>query len=452
MKYIAPIFLLLLSSVVKSEVNVQQLQTILESEVQGVAPGVAVGVVQNGITVFEGYVGYANLEHQVKVSPKTRFNIASNAKQYTALAALKLSQEGKLRLDDDLNVYLSEYFQENKPMVTINNLINHSSGIRDVYDLWTLQGKTWWQLFVGNTHALELLKQQKDLNFEPGTEYLYSNSNYLLLAAVVEKASGKAFSDYVGTMFASMGMNETTFLTNYMNVIPNKARPYGYWKRWIEYPSVTSIHGDGGLFTTLADQLVFEKILQSKKFPNASLFSLSTGLSPISGTTIKNYGFGVMFGKLFGNDIIYHDGNTGAYNASFLRIPEQKTAIVVMSNNGQVSTNNLARRVAKIIFGGDSLSEQNYPMGPVRTEPKPDIETIQGHYRSNDGMIIEIYERDGRLYRGISEREPVELVHQKDNLYVYQSDQKLRMSFSLNSKGKLYVDNIPPGPKSDCCR
>jgi len=231
------------------QLNAEQrntLNALYEEYVEEGSPGLAVGIVKNGETLYEGYFGYAELEHRIAINANTRFNIASNAKQYTALCILKLAQEGKLDLEKDFRNYLPELYPDIEDKITLNQLLSHTSGIRDVYDLWALQGKTWWQLFINNDDALALLKEQSSLNFPTGTEYLYSNSNYILLTAIIEKVTGTDFDLFATELFTAMGMGQTSFMTNYMEVVPNRARPYGNWSGWKEYPSVSELHGDGG--------------------------------------------------------------------------------------------------------------------------------------------------------------------------------------------------------------
>ncbi|MCH2082708.1 MAG: beta-lactamase family protein, partial [Saprospiraceae bacterium] len=236
-------------------------------------PGMAVGIVQDGKIVYEQYIGYAEFTHKIKVSQDTRFNIASNAKQFTALCILKLIDEGKIKLDDDIRTYFPNLYKGIEEKITISNLLTHTSGIRDYCDLMALTGRTWWREFIDNGDAIALLEGQSDLNFEPGTAYTYSNSNYILLAELVEKITNQEFNEYAVAMFESLAMPNSSFFTHYGAIIPNRARPYGNWGVWREEPTITEVHGDGALYTTLRDQLQWEKIIQendgkyfSKKF------------------------------------------------------------------------------------------------------------------------------------------------------------------------------------------
>lgn len=334
----------------QTEVNKESLKNLLKEYLEHDSPGIAAGIVHNGKVVFEEYLGYANLEHQVKIDTNTRFNIASNAKQFTALCIMKLKEDGKLKLEDDFRRYLPEFFPNIEDSIRIVDLLVHQSGIRDCYELWNLEGQTWWKRFLDNDDALKLLRKQSDLNFRPGTDYLYSNSNYILLAALVEEISGISFSDYSQSVFSSLGLSDTYFLSNYQEVIPFKARPYSKWGTWKEYPSLGEINGDGNLYSTLRDQLKWECLLQNSKSIEHFGTSITKSQQIISASKTDKYGYGVMFTEYGSQKCIYHDGSTGAYHSTFVRFPEFNTSIVIMTNNGGVPTNSIAGRIADSIL------------------------------------------------------------------------------------------------------
>ena len=124
---------------------VHVLDSIASKDVPKGAPGIATGIVLDGEIIFERYYGFSDLSDSIRIGPNSRFNIASNGKQYTAIAIMKLMEENKLSLDDDIRTFFPELFSNIKDPIQIRHLLNHSSGIRDVYDLWSLQGLTWWE-------------------------------------------------------------------------------------------------------------------------------------------------------------------------------------------------------------------------------------------------------------------------------------------------------------------
>ena len=389
------------------------------------SPGIAVGIIKDGQIIYEHYLGYANLEHKVKIDKNTRFNIASNAKQFTALCALQLAEEGKLNLEDDIRKYLPYLYEDIEDKITISNLIAHTSGVRDIYGLWALKGQTWWKLFLDNSDAIDLLKPQTTLNFKPGTDYLYSNSNYILLAEIIKTVSGEDFSDFTKMMFEKLEMPNTHFLDNYMTVIPNKARPYGNWNGWLEYPYITEIHGDGALFTSLPDQLKWEQIIQNNTGQYLSKKVINDSQAPI----ISNYGYGLMFDNYKGLNLTYHDGSTGAYHATFLRFPAKRLSIVIATNNGSVPTNYLAKQLTDIMLDLEDY-KMTYPATPEDIQNLDNIQDILGNYKNEEGRIIRIVKKEGSIFREIYERKPVKLLREQGGLLHFETDQDLKINFT----------------------
>ncbi len=431
-------------------VNSEEITGILYQHAADDTPGMAVGIVKDGKVVYEQYLGYANLEFEVKIDSRTRFNIASNAKQFTALCILKLAEEGKLSLEDDFRNYLPGLYVDIEDKITLSNLIAHTSGIRDIGHLWGLQGKSWWKLFVDNGDAIELLQAQKDLNFKPGSDYLYSNSNYVLLAEVVKVVTGQEFSEYAKAMFEDLGMTSTQFRSDYAAIIPNKARPYRYWGAWKEDPSITDIHGDGGLFTTLADQLKWEQLIQLNDGSHLSQRLINQSQSPLE----NSYGFGLMFDRYKGLDHRYHNGSTGAYNATFLRFPAHHMSIVIITNNQSVPTNYVAWQIALQLLEEkvEDEGEENrvYAANPDRIEEVESIRDLLGNYRNEEGTVIRITEKDGTLYREMYQQDPVALISEEGGLFEYGEErfQGLKMNFTNIGKADqeftLYRSSLQP--------
>ena len=137
--------------------QIKRLDSIATQDVPKGAPGIATGIVSNGKIIYEKVAGFANLTDSSLIAKDTRFNIASNGKQFTALSILILIDEKKISLTDDIRKYLPTIYPKLSSKITIENLLNHTSGIRDVYDLWSLQGLTWWEHSFSNKDVLEHL-------------------------------------------------------------------------------------------------------------------------------------------------------------------------------------------------------------------------------------------------------------------------------------------------------
>lgn len=324
----------------------KELDSLIEATVKRDHPGVGVGIVQDGSIIYERYRGLSNLQHQIPFSEKTRSNIASTAKQFTALMILDLSLKKKLGLNDDLRKYFPKLFKEVDAEIKIRHLINHTSGIPEYVNLLSKEGPVWWKrVGLDNNDVIVLLEKQKELEFEPGSSYAYSNSNYILLAEIIEQITQVSFTDYSKTFFESLGMKETSFVERYMGVIPNRANPYSDWGRgeWWETPTVTKTNGDGFLYTTLRDQLIYEQKLQSVQ--NDILLKMSQ--QPIVNSEIKTYGFGLKLQDRLNRKAIHHDGVTFGFHCQTIRFPKERLTIFIMSNNGNIRSDLMADKIAQ---------------------------------------------------------------------------------------------------------
>lgn len=415
---------------IAQSINVAKIDQLLESKIKAGAPGLALGVVQNGSIVYEHYLGLANLQHQIAVDAQTRFNLASVAKQFTALCVLKLVLENKLSLEADIRQYLPQMYPQLKTAIPLKTLLNHSSGIRDFYDLLSISGKPWWrQEGLDNEDALALLMKQKDLNFPPDTDHLYSNSNYTLLAEIVAKVSGMPFPKFAKQLFTNLGMPNTQFCTNYMQVIPFQALPYNDWGdgSWQQYPMITNLYADGFLYTTLKDQLVFEQAIQKAAAQANSLLSISQ--KPIPNSRIQTYGYGLEIGSINGYPAVHHSGSTGSYNAQTLRFPNEKLSIIVLSNNGNLWSGGIAREVATQILGRKK-EELTFAIRPAQVQAASTPIDLVGQYRSTDNNVIRIQLKEGNLYWQMDNNNPRKLIQEKGNLYHWNVDEDWKVAFN----------------------
>jgi len=440
--------MLMLHLPVTGQIDYTKINSIVDDQIKGYQPGLAVGIVKDGVVIYEHYAGYSNLEHEIAVDSDTRFNIASNAKQFTAFMILYLEELGKIDISDDFRKYLPGYFPEIESPITIGNLLNHSSGIRDFYDLLSLQGDPWWRKEgLDNKDALKILKNQQELNFYPGSEHMYSNSNYILLTEVVNKVIDQSFPDAMTTLFDSLGMPNTRFQTNYMAVISNKALPYSDWGDgvWQQYPMITNLYGDGFLFTTLSDQLNWEKAVQNLKTDNLPNEILMRSQKPIENSSIEEYGFGLELGEFNGKEALFHAGGTGSYGAYLIRIPSESVSVVVMTNNGSVWSEGVAKEILNEVVSFNN--EQDYPVMPRVIGAKPELKSLPGDYLLEDETLIKLYLNEGKLFRSIYNTEPVEIVHEEGNVFRYATIENLKMVFVKNDKDtydfSLYLPDTP---------
>lgn len=434
-------FLALLFSValVAQKEAFKKIDSIVHTKVQDDDPGIAVGIVKDGNIIYEKYRGLSNLQHQVSFDEKTRSNIASTAKQFTALMILKLSLEAKLSLEDDVRKYLPNLYKKVADKIKIRHLLNHTSGIRDYVELLDLDGLVWWQRFgLDNDDVMEILGNQKDLGFAPGSVYSYSNSNYIVLTRVIENITGKSFNEYSKSFFENLGMKETSFVERYMRVIPNRANPYSDWGKgeWWEVPTVTKTNGEGFLFTTLRDQLLFEQAVQNARHNNNVLLIKSQ--EPIPNSEIKKYGFGLELEDRLGRTSVHHSGETYGFHSQTYRFPEEKLTIFIMSNNGNISSNLIAQQIGKLLLDPKTKKKDQYDDRFYADNSKD--ATIVGQYDDPDkDMIVRIVEKDGKVFWKEGDYWNLELLSKGKNTYVFKTNPKIFVKFYGNEMIEYYA-------------
>jgi len=422
-----------------SENQLKKLDSIATQDVPKNAPGIATAIIKEGNLIYEKYAGIADFNDSLKIDKNTRFNIASNGKQFTALAILTLEDENKIKLSDDIRQYLPELYPKIKAKITIGNLLNHTSGIRDVYDLWSLKGITWWEQSFDNNDVLELVKKQAELNFEPSTKYLYSNTNYILLATIVEKISGKPFKEYTDGIFQKLNMTNTSFEADYSQIDGKIARAYFNFDTWTTYDWIWNVVGDGNIFSTLTDQIQWEKTIQG--YGNSEInHNIIQKSQELNNQDINdNYGFGLEFGDYKNLSYKFHEGATGAWKATVIRFPKDSISMLTLTNTGKSIPSMQTRQMADVVF--DLKNNKEYLVTkPAKIGIYVSEDEIIGTYITPNNFTFEFLKKDdNKLYLKRIGRNDVELIREADNVFNQKFDKDFKQEFIQNDSGEMEV-------------
>lgn len=452
MKYIFSFLLLFTYSIANSQTplsaqKIRLLDSIATQDVPPNAPGIATAIIKDGKVIYEKYAGFADLADSSLITGKTRFNIASNGKQFTALAILDLAENEKLDLSDDVRKYLPTIFSKIKEPITVRSLLNHTSGIRDCYDLWNLQGYTWWEKSFSNKDVLALIEKQEALNFKPESDYLYSNTNYILLALVVEKISGNSFVAYTNALFKKLHMPNTSFESDHTKIRGKIARAYFNFGTWTTYNWIWDVCGDGNIFSTLDDQVEWEKIIQEKGTNDFNSKIILTSQQPIAQSNFKNYGYGLEFGKYKALDYVFHEGATGAWKATVIRFPSKNTTFITLTNTGKSIPYNQTRQMADVVFElkPDEAYLVTKPPGVGKYVSEA---AIVGTYLTESDFVFQFEQKDSVLFLKRIGRNDVELEREADNIFHQKYDPAFKQEFTTNAEGALqvtayYTDHAP---------
>src|SRR5687767_3664181 len=274
------------------------------------SPGCALGVARNGQVVFENGYGMANLETETPITPASIFHVASVSKQFTGMAIALLARDGKLSLDDDVRKYITE-LPNYGHRITIRHLLNHTSGLRDQWDLLFMARGRFEENRITEADVLEIVARQKALNFVPGTEYLYSNTGYTLSAIIVKRVSGKSLREFADErIFKPLGMSDTHFHDDYTMVVKRRAagyarRPAGGWR--VSLPNYDT-YGATSLFTTVGDLLRWDANFTTPVVGDEGMWREMPVSAVLAGGDTTGYGFGILTEQYRGTRLVGHGG------------------------------------------------------------------------------------------------------------------------------------------------
>lgn len=363
-------------------------------------PGGAVSVVHRGEVVFSGGWGLADLETGIANSPATVFNTGSVSKQFTAFLVLLLEADGHLSLDDDVRDHLPE-LHDFGAAIRLRHLIHHTSGLRDTYpDLLTLGG---WRFTDTITHAdcLRLLFDQRELSFPPGGEYLYLNSNYVLLAEVAARAGGRPFAALCRErIFEPMGMPNTVIHDDIGIVIPNRAA--GHYQDdgggWHNLPLTDSVLGPTNVYSTADDLSRWAANFETAEVGGRDLWERMFSPGRLDDGSETGYACGLEIGTHLGRRIVEHGGQHGGYCAWVLHLPDDRLSVVVLYNSFLWGMRELPLRIADLFLGGGSEGPHLDPAAAGADVPIEDLEALAGRYVDPlRGTLREVEVRGGAL-------------------------------------------------------
>jgi CubicO group peptidase (beta-lactamase class C family) len=404
------------------------------------SPGVAIAVIKDGAVTYQRGYGSANLEYNIPITPATVFHVASVSKQFTAFAVTLLANQGKLSLDDDIRKHLPEVPDFGKK-ITIRQLIHHTSGLRDQ---WVLLAMAGWRLddVITKEHILKMVRHQKELNFDPGQENLYSNTGYSLLAVIVERASGKSFREYTeANIFKPLGMTSTHFHDDHEMIVKNRAYSYapvrgaGFKLAALNYANA----GATSLFTTAEDLVRWVINFEDKKIGGAVVIEQMHQLGVLNTGKETGYAFGLSIGPYRGLKTVGHAGGDAGYRSFVFWFPEQRFGVVALSNLATLNPQQMAMRIADLYLADKLAPEPPRPTPVERTAVKVDpsiYEAYAGRYLADGRMILTISKEGDRLMGEPTGQARAELIPQSETKF-FVKENNSEITFERDEKGKV---------------
>jgi CubicO group peptidase (beta-lactamase class C family) len=399
MRILVALFSLTAAPLAAQSDSVAAVDAVFAGWISSSSPGCAVGVSRAGKTIVSRAYGMANLEYGVPNTPATIFEAGSVSKQFTAAAVVLLAIDGKLSLEDPIRKYFPE-LPRYGDSITIRQMLNHTSGLRDWGTVAAAGGWPRGSRTYTHVHVLDIIARQKRLNYPPGSEYLYSNSNYNLAAMLVERLSGMSLPEFTRTrIFVPLGMTNTSWRDDYTRIVKNRSTAYssvggGAWRQDMPFENV---YGNSSLLTTVGDLLKWNENFVNPVVGGTRLGrELETQGRLTSGRTIS-YALGLSVDSLRGVPEVSHTGATAGYRAVLARYPNEQLGVAVLCNMGSANPGGLGTRVAEIFLAGQLRPAPTQAGATVRLSPAQ-LESRTGIFRNRrTGEPMEFVLRDSTL-------------------------------------------------------
>lgn len=400
---------------------------------EGVQPGAAVLVIKDGEVVFQRGYGYADLEKKIRINEDSSFRLGSVSKQFTTMAVTVLAEEGALNYDDLLTAHIPKL--NAWPGVTIRHLMHHTSGIPDYYESGYYDDFDPEGPMSKMGDLVDIMSLYPDPDFSPGEKYVYNNAAYEVLAIIVERASGQSFSDFLAErVFAPAGMTTATTFNSSRANIPNRVFGYSRTDDGFElndFNQFNDMLGDGGVYATLKDFIAWDESLYANTVISADTLAGTYTSAQLNDGSSTGYGFGWDINAFRGHSRVGHGGSWVGFRTAIARFPDEKLAIVVLTNRADGGPSAYAEKIASIYLpgrGNTFVADESQPgvMGHHRKIPKDD------HWWNVRGP------EQGWLHRHVDQMFPSTTVYR--NGPVSELDYKL-----MDEVGDVHIDT-PDGP------
>lgn len=400
---------------------------------EGVA-SVAVAVIRgNDTLMFRGF-GLADVNAKLPATPRTVYRIGSMTKQFTAAAVMRLVEQGKVKLDDDLSKFVPQFPLQGKH-VTIRQLLNHTSGIHS-YTSSPEWRKTWDKDLTPDQIIAFVARDTFD--FAPGSAWRYDNTGYVLLGMVIEKATRQKYANYLDAQFFKpLGLRQTSYCRSKPTDL-TYALGYVRGPEPAEHMSLTHLFAAGALCSTVGDLVRWQRALAAGKVVSAASYALMSTADTLNNGSRINYGFGLEPGSFNGHKTIGHDGGISGFATVGTFVPDDTLNVVVFTNSGDVPSYWLTMNLLRVAYG--LAPEGKPPRPPTQPLPPAERDAVVGDYTLKSplgrSLPIKFFAEGGRLMAQAEGQRASELFYLGDHAFGVAFDSALRFTFVIDAQGK----------------
>jgi CubicO group peptidase (beta-lactamase class C family) len=408
-------------------------------------PGGIVAVIRNDSAIYIKSYGLANMEYAVSNTPYTVYDIGSVSKQFTAFCVMLLVQQHKLNLNDDIHFYLP--WLQIKDKVTIKQLLNHTSGIRDYFQLLAIAGKGEDDAFTQQL-ALHVLRGQRSLNNKPGDTFLYSNSNYLLLAEIIQKVSGRTLKEFSDSaIFVPLNMKSTHFIDDYTKIQANRAYSYKLTagSYYIKAFATNADVGPGNIFSNIEDMTKWVGNFFKPLAGNETTLKMLTEKGRLNNGTDISYAAGINVSTYHGWKMYEHEGESAGFNTCVAIFPHLKLGIVVFTNSDKVNALGSTLSVSNLFLPSFEIQEQEASKKNQLSTyvDAREVKTYMGNATADDGAHGTFEWKEGKVYLKLNNNEQL-LIPLKADLFYLASDSSKKYIFKTTASDARIVDQFWP--------
>jgi len=376
---------------VSAQLPEKEIDELLLAQYKPDGPGATALIAKNGKVIYRKAFGKANLELNVAMKPENVFELGSITKQFTAVAILMLLQQGKLSLEDDLSKYLPDYPMHGKK-ISIHQLLNHTSGIKSYTDMPSFIKMA--RTDMSPTELINIFKNEA-MDFDPGTQWKYNNSGYILLGYIIEKASGQTYADFIEEqIFKKLGMSHS-YYGSQSKIIPNRASGYQPTEKGIanaDYLSLTLPYAAGSLMSNVDDMLLWNQAIHNNTLiTKENKEKAFTNYTDNKGKLVY-YGYGWQPDEINGTATIEHGGGIFGYSTMGVYVPDQNVYVIVLTNTNGSSPGAVAINMAALAIGKPYAKKATVNLTPAQLQKWP------GTYEFDGEVLRFVTLENGLLY------------------------------------------------------
>jgi len=415
---------------------VARIDSLANDYVAGGSASAAVAVVRGSDTIVMRSYGYADIDKKRPAGPNTVYEIGSITKQFTSSAIMRLVEQGRINLDDDMSKYLPDFPLQGH-RVTIRRLLNHTSGIHS-YTSNPAWQKTWAQDL--SPDSIVGFVKRDTFDFAPGAQYRYNNTGYVLLGMIIEKVTGQPYAKYLNEQFIKpLGLRQTGYCPNHP---PDTTYALGYSATGgrivpAQYLSLTHPFSAGSICSTVRDYLVWQRALHGGRVVNAASYRAMTTPDTLNNGRRMTYGFGLEMSPMGSHRMISHSGGINGFTTDQLWFPDDSLSVIVFTNTDARGPSLTARNIARAVFNEPLVTAPVRPTVVALDAATRDA--VIGDYEftvsPENTIVIHIYLENGTLMSKADGpgQGAFPLLYYGNNTFGAAFDPSMRVAFTIEN-------------------